>query len=140
MSDGIQELLGQIELRERAEMEENIRFNTERRMIESLAPDKWNALKESIKATLLEMRPLHLQHTETASTLVVSRFKGGVAVRTLTLAFDSSIPRISWCCFPPRKTGSITFSLQVSTLFYVANDAVRTEDEVVAVLLSCLTG
>jgi hypothetical protein len=133
-------LIDKINSDEEKKFEETVRFNRERRMMDSLAPEKWNELQEAIKKTCPEMAPLDLRHTEELSALVVNRFKDDVPIKTLSLIYDQAIPRIIWKCYPPSKTGSITFSLQASTLFYVMNERVCPLDEIITRLLGCLTG
>ncbi len=108
--------------------------------MDSLAPEKWDELKEAVKKTCSEMSPLDLRHKEELNALAVNRFKDDVPIRTLSLTYDQTIPRIIWKCYPLAKAGSITFSLQGSALSYVMNEKVCPLDEVLTRLLGCLTG
>ena len=140
MSDELWNFFNEVAFKERARVEENIRFNTERKMLDSLAPERWNELRTAIKKTLSQMKPLELEHSETEHSLTVNRYKHDVIARTLSLTFDPTIPRILWSCLPMQRKGQITFGMQGSALYYVADGAIRIEDEIIQVLLSCLAG
>ncbi len=101
---GLRALINSINAENERRLEETIRFNRERRMMDSLAPEKWEELKKAIKETCSEMSPLDLRHAETLNGLVVNRFKDDVPIRTLSLTYDQTIPRIIWNCYP-RKPG-----------------------------------
>lgn len=123
-----------------AKLQETMRFNTERRMIGSLAPEKWEELRRAVKAACRDAVCLNLKYEETPKTLVIKRFEGGLALKTLTLTYDETVPRITWkCCDPLLNTGSIHFALHGLSLHLIVNDAVQVMPDIVFMLTSCLT-
>jgi hypothetical protein len=135
----LQSFLSDLRTEEQRRLEETIRVNRERSMVDSLAPEKWEELKQEIKKTCPDMKPLDLRIEEHPNSLVVTRFTDDVPTRTLTLIYDQAIPRIIWKCHPRARSGSITFSLQNSELFYVSDGRVGPIEEILIVLLSCFT-
>jgi hypothetical protein len=84
---------------EAARLEENKRFNTERQIMEELAPEKWMEMKKAFRE---ECAPIsECSHRfdfqcddPTPTAFHVSRIINGLAVRVVTLRFDRAVPRI----------------------------------------------
>jgi hypothetical protein len=109
---------------EEARLEENKRFDTERQILERLAPEKWAEMKEVFRHECARVSERsHRSNFEcddpTPKTFYVSRIINGLALEVLTLRFDSSVPRIVFDIRGVRpKHGSVDFLVCGSALVF----------------------
>src|ERR1039457_6852590 len=84
---------------ESAQFEENKRFNTEREIMDSLAPRKWCELKQSFGETAAQItrasRTFEFECEEPdTDTFHVNRIVRGIAIQAITFTFDRHLPAI----------------------------------------------
>ena len=123
--------------------EETLRFNTERRIMDSLAPDKWEELKAALrkKAAIV---PIRVTCEDGYNSFTVTRYKDeGDHWKALVLRFDPAVPRITWHCRDLEdKKGTITFRVQESSLLMVINEEsgrgeIMPLNQLIELLFSC---
>ena len=128
----------------RQRFEEVFQFNVERRIMDSLAPEKWEELKAALQKKA-GIAPIKLKCEEDAvNSFSVIRYRdNGDYWKALRLHFDPAVPRITWHCrgFSARK-GTITFRVQESSLLLVIDEEsgrgeIVTFIDLIELLFSC---
>jgi hypothetical protein len=121
MSDNIVDRLSAVEA---ARLEETKRFNTERQIMEALAPEKWAEMKEAFRRECANVTERSSRFTfecdePTPSIFFINRIINGLAMRLVTLRFDPAVPRIVFSMEGRRPiSGSVDFLVCGSTVVF----------------------
>jgi hypothetical protein len=114
----------------------------ERSKIELVAESKWRELKAALRRGCESVGTLELRIIEESpEEFILERIKDRWVPKRLRLEFDAHISRVTWwCCDPTERTGEIYFRVLDESVLYVVGGKNRTLDEIVMVLMSCVTG
>jgi hypothetical protein len=121
MSGNIIDRLSEVEA---ARMEENKRFNTEREIMEALAPERWAEMKAAFRKECANISKRSAEFTfecdePTATILFINRIVRGLVMRIMTLRYDPPVPRIIFSIEGSRpRNGSVDFLVRGSSVFF----------------------
>lgn len=117
-------IASQVDALEAARLEENKRLNAEREILLARAPEKWEEMKAAFRldcASISERSSrFNFECDDLSSTeFGISNIVRGLALRLVTLRFDSRIPAIFFQTHGHQpKSGSVDFLVSGSAVFY----------------------
>lgn len=113
---------------------------SEQKLLEALAPDKWIELSNAVKSACLNARTVRVEFEESPNILITKRVENGWVPKILTLTFNTEKSRIEWkCCDPHLQQGLIDIKLYGKDAFFVERGINRPLPDLVFVLTSCIT-